>query len=137
MNEVRVQLKDEQRVFRPDETVRGVVTWNFDRPPSCVEARLCWHCTGASGTETRTIETRDFDKPAATGKREFSFRLPDAPCSFQAAYATLNWAVEIVALPSRACAHVCFDLSPAGEPLSLYRALKFGEGDDEDEPEGE
>ena len=127
MNEVRVQLKDEQRVFRPDETVRGVVTWNFDHPPSRVQARLCWHCTGSSG--------RGFVE--VPGKREFSFRLPDAPCSFQAAYATLTWAVEIVALPSRACAHVWFDLSPAGEPLSLYRALKFEEGDDENEPEGE
>jgi hypothetical protein len=122
MSELTLQLVAGRRTFHPGEELRGEAAWQVPRAPAAVEVRLCWFTGGLVTPEARCVERVRFDLPAASERRQFSFRLPEAPYSFQGALAALAWAVELIVLPSRSCTRVVFTMGPEGDALSLVHA---------------
>lgn len=133
MSELTLQLLEGRRAFHPGEELRGEAAWQVPHALAAVEVRLCWFTGGLATPEARCVEKVRFDRPAASERRQFSFRLPEAPYSFQGGLAALAWAVELVLIPSQRCTRILFTMGPGGEAILLFGAreeLGGSPGDD-------
>ncbi len=124
MNTLRIQLAEARDGFRPRESLRGTAEWQLGRAPAAVEVRLCWFSDVQGVAEVRRVQTVRQDRPQASGRCEFDFRLPDGPYSYAGSLAKLGWAVELVALPELDFSQVFFNFGPAAEVVELQRQLK-------------
>jgi len=125
MNELTLLLADDRRAYCPGEELAGVAAWQLARAPAALEVRLCWFTSGLAIAEARCVDKVSFDRPSASERRQFSFRLPEVPWSFHGALAALGWAVELVALPGQRCSRVEFTLGPRATPISLVQPPEY------------
>jgi hypothetical protein len=122
MNTLHIRLIDDRQQFRPGETIRGEASWQLTRSAQIIEARLCWFTSGRTIPEAGLIGRCSFARPQLSETRPFEFVLPEGPYSFQGALIQLDWAIELVALPSEDCARTVFSVSPDGQPILLQPA---------------
>ena len=124
MNKLAIQLAEERTAFRPREILRGAAEWELVQAPAAVEVRLCWFAQVQGVSEVRVVETVRYDRPLGTDRRNFDFRLPEAPYSYAGPLAMLSWAVELVTLPDKEFTQVFFTMGPGGEVIELQRQLE-------------
>lgn len=105
--------------FRPEETVRGTVRWEVESPIERVEVRLFWYTSGKGTRDVEVASSTVWDSPGNAEKREFDFRLPQAPFSFSGKLISLLWAVEAVTEPPGEVARAEIVVSPTGEEIVL------------------
>jgi len=116
MNTLTLNLN--QKNLKPNEQVKGNITWFLDKIPKDLEIRLFWHTQGR-GTEDLKIIDKVNITPALQGEYSFTFTLPQGPYSFSGKLISLIWAIEFVANPSDDCARKDITLSPTGQEIQL------------------
>lgn len=113
-----IALENPSGQFRPFDEVRGTVNWQFDTPPKSFEIRLFWFTRGSGGTDAGVVEVKSLDLNTF-GKQAFSFTLPGSPYSFSGNLITLQWALELIAKPSRQLVLKEITCAPTGVALVL------------------
>lgn len=108
--------------FRPGEAIRGRAMWVLEKDPHAVEIRLFWYTSGKGSPDVGIVETQAVPSPGRRGETEFSFRAPVGPYSFSGKLISLQWAVEVVALPGREAQRQDLTISPTGAEIILYGA---------------
>jgi hypothetical protein len=93
--------------------------WRFDRPPEVVELRTVWNTTGSSEPDLQVVEIVRIGSPPAEETRQLAVRLPREPYSFQGKKISLVWALELVALPSKASTRREIEIGPGGKKIIL------------------
>lgn len=119
MSDLKIAVRKQPAQFQPGEEIAGAVQWKFDRAPETVEVRLLWHTSGRGIEDVCVVDTVRFDAPAQDDTRPFSIIAPDAPYSFSGKLVTLEWALELVAQPSKENARVDITVAPGGEKIDL------------------
>jgi hypothetical protein len=105
--------------FVPGEEIAVSAKWSLDRPPDAVELRVVWNTTGAEQPDLQVVETVRIESPLAADARQLTVRLPREPYSFQGKKLSLVWALELVALPSKASTRLEIELGPGGKKIIL------------------
>lgn len=116
---IQVETRDGITSFRPGDDVSGRASWQLDRQPDEVVARLFWYTQGKGTQDVVVIQEETFPAPGAQDQRKFSFRLPEGPFSFSGSLISLIWAVEVVALPGEESGRVEFTVSPTGDEIRV------------------
>lgn len=119
MNTLKLETLDNQTAFTPGSPVAGVASWEFDKAPTAIEVRLFWFTQGKGDRDVRIVDRVRFDAPAPTDAQPFAFTLPHAPYSFSGKLISLQWAVELVAVPSEDATRLDIVLSPTGQEIEL------------------
>ncbi|MBI5385573.1 MAG: hypothetical protein HZA90_12915 [Verrucomicrobia bacterium] len=122
MNQLRIGIREERRIFQPDDELVGAAGWELDTPPKSVEVRLLWFTRGKGTEDVGVVDTVTFENPQAAEARPFRFQLPATPYSFSGKLISLLWAVELIALPSKDSTRAEFALAPDGQEVRLDRA---------------
>jgi hypothetical protein len=116
---LQVSLRENQKNFRPAETISGTASWQLTESPEAIEIHLCFYTKGKGTSDVHVVETLRLDSPPASGSEKFNWRLPQSPYSFSGKLISLIWAVEVVALPSTEAASVTFEMSSTGTEINL------------------
>jgi hypothetical protein len=116
---MRLGLRDQRSHFRPGEELEGAVLWEGPTKPETAEVRLLWFTRGKGTEDGDVVATETFADPQPGDTRQFRFRLPDAPYSFNGKLIALTWAVELVIEPGEHFERVTFIMGPGGEEVRL------------------
>ena len=116
MNDLRIELTDGRRAFKPGESVEGRVTWNVDRATSA-EMRLFWYTRGKGTEDVGLVETVALPDPQTTDQRTFGFALPEAPYSFSGKLISIIWAIELILEPGPSVERREIVMSPSGREV--------------------
>ena len=116
MNDLRIELADGRRAFKPGESVEGRVTWNVDRATSA-EVRLFWYTRGKGTEDVGLVDTVALPNPQTTDQRTFRFALPEAPFSFSGQLISILWAIELIVEPGRSVERREIVMSPSGREV--------------------
>jgi hypothetical protein len=119
MSQLKIGLRDNKTCYEPGQELVGAMGWELTAPLQAVEIRLIWFTRGRAIADVEVVQCTRLDHPKVTDARPFMFRLPEMPHSFQGALASLVWAVELVALPSREYARAEFAMAPGGKEIRL------------------
>ena len=120
MAKLTLTLAQQQKNFRPGESISGRADWDVDPSSTAVEIRLVWFTDGV-GTVDGGLFSSINCAPLPRGNQTFDFTLPQGPYSFSGTYISLTWAVELVVLPGEEVEALDYVLSPTGEELDLTR----------------
>jgi hypothetical protein len=127
MAELQIHTELDNRSFVPGDRLRGHVEWtglpSSNRPEKDKAELRLFHYTSGKGTrDINIIDTRDFDAPASSARRDFEFNLPDGPPSFSGKLISLIWALELVIEidGEEFTEHLDFQLTPTGREIDLY-----------------
>ena len=116
---IQVETRDGITSFRPGDDVSGRASWQLDRQPDEVVARLFWYTQGKGTQDVVVVQEEIFPAPGQQDQRKFNFRLPEGPFSFSGRLISLIWAVEVVALPGEESGRVEFTVSPTGDEIRI------------------
>lgn len=116
---IRLGLRDQRSQFRPGEMLEGAVLWEGAEKPNVAEVRLLWFTRGKGTEDGAVVATETFSDPQAGDTRQFSFRLPEAPYSFNGKLIALTWAVEVFINPGKHFSRVTFTMGPGGHEVKL------------------
>jgi len=119
MSELSIEIDGGLYSYCPGETLKGRAWWNVDGAPQAVEVRLFWFTTGVTLSQAGIVKRIIVDRPSARSSKEFQFVIPDAPWSFTGRFVSVNWAVEVVLLPSRKNARQFITVSPDRKQIFL------------------
>jgi hypothetical protein len=119
VSEFKMAVRKTPAEYEPGEEIAGAAQWLLDEAPSSVEVRLLWRTSGRGDSDLAVVGTVGFDSPLQDDTRSFTFTAPEAPYSFDGALITLGWALELVALPGKECAHVELVIAPGGRMVVL------------------
>ena len=127
MAELHITTELDNRSFVPGDRLRGHVEWtglpNSDRPQKDKAELRLFHYTSGKGTrDIDIIDTRNFEAPATSARRDFEFQLPDGPPSFSGKLISLIWALELVIEidGEEFIKHLDIQLTPTGTEIDLY-----------------
>jgi hypothetical protein len=119
MNDLKIAVRKQPAQFQPGEEIAGAAQWRLDHAPKAVEVRLLWHTSGRGIEDVCVVETVRFDAPEQDDTRSFSITTPNAPHGFSGRLITLEWALELVALPSKENARTDLVIAPHGRAIDL------------------
>lgn len=119
---LELSLEDGQTVFEPAGHVTGLAAWSARRAPRGMELRLGWATRGPGGRDFKIVETIPFRQPLASERRPFILTLPLGPYSFRGSLISLEWVLELVALPGEEKAGVALTVAPGQQAIDLRRA---------------
>ena len=103
--------------FKPGETIKVNAEWYLDDEADAIEVRLFWYTSGTGTQDVGLVQTRRVDRPEQNGNRSFQMRVPRGPYSFSGKLITLEWAIEVVVLPSGETER--FDLTIGPQPVEV------------------
>lgn len=112
-------LEDGRTAYAPGGRLSGVAAWSAAVAPRGMELRLSWALRGKGGRDYRIADTVPLPDPAAIERRPFLLTLPAGPYSFRGALLTLDWALELVALPGEEKARLDLVVAPEGRAVDL------------------
>jgi hypothetical protein len=118
MNRLSIDIGGRTR-FEPGEEITVSAKWRLGRPPDAVELRIVWNTTGAEQCDLQVVETIRIESSMAEETRQLTVRLPREPYSFQGKKISLVWALELVALPSKASTRLEIEIGPGGKKVIL------------------
>jgi len=121
MNDLRIELADSRRAFKPGESVEGRVTWTVDRASSA-EVRLFWYTRGKGTQDVGIVDTVAFPNPQTTDQRTFRFALPDGPFTFSGTLVSIIWAIELIVEPGSSAERREIVISPSGREVVVGHA---------------
>ena len=120
-NELKIAVRKQPAAFQPGEEIAGAAQWRLKHAPHAVEVRLVWHTRGRGIEDVAVAETIQFPNPLQDDTRPFTITAPEAPYSFSGSLITLEWALELVALPSNDNARVDIVIAPGGAAVDLRK----------------
>jgi hypothetical protein len=115
-------LEEGQTVFEPGGRVTGVAAWSARRAAPGMELRLSWATRGPGGRDFKIVETIPFRQALASERRPFILTLPLGPYSFRGSLISLEWMLELVALPGEEKAGIAITIAPGQQAIDLRRA---------------
>ena len=118
MTDLRIELAEDRRAFKPRETVEGRVSWNVDGATSA-EMRLFWYTRGKGTEDVGIVDTVVFPNPQPTDQRTFRFTLPEAPFSFSGKLISILWAIELIVEPGPSVERRELVMSPSGREVRV------------------
>ena len=116
---MRLGLRDQRSTFSPGDELEGAALWEGTGKPELAEVRLLWFTRGKGTEDGAVVATETFADPQPGDTRQFRFRLPDAPYSFNGKLIALTWAVELVIEPGDHFQRVTFTMGPGGMEARL------------------
>ncbi len=119
MVELEIRLADGRARYAPGEAIRGTAEWRAAGDVDELEIRLIWFTEGRGDRDVAILDEVKIDTPSPSGERDFEFAAPDSPLSFSGQLITLQWAVELVALPSREAKLAPFVLSHGDREIDI------------------
>ncbi len=96
MNPLNIEIRENQSVFAPGETLEGRASWFTEKTPKKAVIRLFWHTQGKGTEDLEVVEEIAFDSPKQQDSRSFSLTLPHKPYSFSGSLVSLVWGLELV-----------------------------------------
>jgi hypothetical protein len=118
MNDLSLDIAG-QTSFEPGEQITVEARWNLDGPPDAVELRVVWNTAGKGDVDIQVVDTVRIESLPAADTRPLALSLPRKPYSFSGQLISLIWALELVALPSRASTRLEITIGPGGKKVSL------------------
>ena len=116
---IRLGIRDQRSQFSPGELLEGAVLWEGTEKLEMAEVRLIWFTRGKGTEDGAVVATESFPDPQPGDTRQFSFRLPDSPYSFNGKLIALTWALEFVCNPGNHFSRVTFTMAPGGTEVRL------------------
>jgi hypothetical protein len=116
MTELRIELADGRRDFKPGEPLAGLVSWSVNGATSA-ELRLFWYTRGKGTEDVGIVDTVVFPNPLTTDQRPFRFILPDGPFSFSGKLVSILWAIELILEPGSSVERREIVMSPSGREV--------------------
>lgn len=116
---INVQL--DKLKYEPGEQIQGKVTWKQITPDISFEIRLIWFTLGKGSRDYAEASNQTIEHPSEEGVFEFSFEAPDWPHSFSGELISLQWAVEVIVLPTEESVEVELVIAPGGHEIVLPR----------------
>ncbi len=117
--ELKIDLYEKRKHYRPGETVEGVASWQLRKAPKSIKVQLGWFTEGKGTQDSRVQDTVTFDAPETTDAQIFQFTLPQEPYSFSGKLISLIWRVELIAGRVREEKRII--VSPTGREIELDR----------------
>ncbi len=122
MSDLKIAVRKQPAAFQPGEEIAGAAQWSLKHAPKSVEVRLVWHTRGRGIEDVAVAATVQFESPLQDDTRPFTLTAPDAPYSFSGSLITLEWALELVALPSKENARIDIVIAPGGAAVDLRKS---------------
>lgn len=117
--ELALFTADDNRAFKPGETLALTALWALPTKPASLEVRLFWYTRGKGTEDVGLIASEQIHVTATAGESSVRFTLPVAPYSFSGKLISLSWAAELVAEPGSRATRLEFTLSPTGAEILL------------------
>ena len=118
MDPLTIEIQDMNTSFKPGQSVRGQVHWQFFKKPQTASLRLLWYTVGKGTEDAGIVQTVEFDNPAANDSRPYDFTLPVGPYSFSGQLVSLVWTLELEV--DSQCMRQDITVSPTGKEIQLY-----------------
>lgn len=112
MNEIAASLTDDRTTYRVGERVEGRALWVFATPPEAVEVRLFWRTSGKGDDELGVVAVHRIDSPDIAGEEAFALELPTRPWTWHGKLISLDWSLEVVALPTEEAFRIDLEVLP-------------------------
>ena len=112
MSEIAASLTDDRTTYRAGERVEGRALWVFPTAPEAVEVRLFWRTSGKGDDELGVVAVHRVDLPDAAGDESFALELPTRPWTWQGKLVSLDWTIEVVALPDEDVFRIDLEVLP-------------------------
>lgn len=122
MSEMKIAVRKQPAQFQPGGEIAGAAQWSLKHAPKSVEVRLLWHTRGRGIEDVAVAATVQFESPLQDDTRPFTITAPEAPYSFTGSLVTLEWALELVALPSKENARIDIVIAPGGVAIDLQKS---------------
>ncbi len=119
MSTVRIGTKENQKAYRPGETIEGAMGWELPEAPAAIEVRLFWQTRGKGTEDVEIVDRVRIERPAEQGALPFRFTAPAEPVSFAGRLVALIWALEVVVLRQGPSARVDLIIAPDGREIVL------------------
>ena len=119
MNLLSIQIDGNQTAFRPGETVRGAIRWQYDDRPGQIDLRLIWFTEGPGPDDVGIVDSLATDDPSPADARSFQFRLPAGPFSYNGLSFRVRWALELLAPGRKDCTRLDLVVSPTTQPVEV------------------
>lgn len=116
---LELTLDGGRTAWEPLARVAGVAAWSSPVAPRGMELRLSWALRGKGGRDYKIAHTIALPHPAAVERRSFLLTLPAGPYSFRGALLSLDWTLELVALPGEEKARLDMVVAPGGRIVAL------------------
>ena len=116
---MQLGLRDQRSTYAPGDELGGAVLWEGADKLKSAEVRLLWFTRGKGTEDAEVVATEAFADPLPGDTRQFQFRLPDSPYSFNGKLISLTWAVEVVIQPGNHFQRVTFTMGPGGREVEL------------------
>lgn len=114
-----LELTLDKHVYRPKETIIGIIRWQSSRPLKQVEVTLLWSTRGKGTQDFGIVEQYQIQTPDSQGHQNFTFELPDQPYSFSGKLISLIWAVEAACSRGHTVTREKIRVSPTGREYIL------------------
>jgi hypothetical protein len=112
MNEIAASLTGDRTTYSVGERVEGRALWVFASAPEAVEVRLFWHTSGKGDDEVGVFAVHRVDMPGPSGDEAFALELPTRPWTWHGKLLSLDWSLEVVALPDEEAFRIDLDVKP-------------------------
>lgn len=119
MSTLKIAVRKDPAQYCPGEEIAGAAQWTTGNQPEAVEVRLLWYTHGRGTEDVCQVDTVRFDAPLQDDTRPFRFTAPEAPYSLAGTLVSLDWVVELIALPSKESDRIIINISPNGKPVVL------------------
>lgn len=116
-----MQLELAKRSFCPGEKIRGKLAWSLLATNIPCEIRLLWFTEGKGTRDHRVVQEKAIELTKGEGNHDFTFTAPNWPHSFSGQFISLQWAIEVVQLPSELAAETDLVIGPEGSETILPR----------------
>lgn len=128
---LNIELPTENTVFLPMEQISLELSWSLEKPPERIELRTVWNTVGKGTTDIGVADVVIYESPDQAGTENLSLTLPEAPYSFSGKYVSLQWALELVAVPAQTSYRQEISLVPrAGHVVLSSNNDDFSNDDD-------
>jgi hypothetical protein len=114
-----IEVKLDQQEFEPGELIEGKLTWSQIRQGVDLEIRLIWFTLGKGSRDYSIVSSQPVAQPKESGQIDFRFEAPDWPHSFSGELISLQWAIEVVELPSEEAIEVELVIAPGRKEIAL------------------
>lgn len=119
MSELTLTTRENYTQFYPGEELAGEAAWRLDEAADALEVRLFWWTSGKGTQDVKVVGTHRIEAPDLDGQEPFAFTVPLHPYSFSGKLISLQWGLELVALPSGEAHRMDLTISPSGEEVLL------------------
>ncbi len=119
MDVLRIQLEEQDARFRPGAALEGSVEWALEKEAKRIEIRLLWFTEGRGTRDVGVVERDLIEGPGKMGQRQFRWKAPRAPYSFEGSLISLNWIVEAAVDPGDLVERAPLVISPFRVPVRL------------------